>query len=859
MHVCSRDVRLAAASFALLLCVPFTTALAAPTLSVDTSPMNFSPPSFMVGTSSPEVLRLVGNSGSDPLAFASQITGANPGDFTLGACSQATVVPGATWCKVQIGFRPTATGTRTAILELKTNDPAAAKVQIPLNGSATVAAPRVAANPTSLAFGTQPVGVASATQRITISNSGTVLLTITNVASSNPEFSVVTDCMVAPLGAHNSSVCAADVTFTPSAGGPRQAVLTVISDDPRGPFTVPITGTGAAPAVSVSPTSINFGSAFVGSSASPRQVVFTNTGSAVLNVSAPSFGGANFADFTASGSPCTVPVGGSCTVTLSFFANAFGSRNGQASFTTNALGGQPVSVTLSGFGEITTVSPPPLPADDHHFVTVLPTGTCRSNGQTLSAAVPVSRVIGSLGPSAAVAAGTLLPSATLEIMALDSSATAVHSIAVNNTTVATLPTAPGSWTLRTVTFPVTLLSFPAQAPIGSAPTPVTNTIVINPDTTKVGGCVAVAWVRLSFKAMSPVIMIHGNGSDGGFFVRQGFAGALTAAGIANDSSINLTGLPGGAATIATNASTLQCLVPPVVRSFGVNSVHVVAHSKGGLDTRLWLSLFASTNLTARPPAASCMPPAGTVNPAFSVISLTTLSTPHLGSALADLSVAADASGVALYGFSLGTASSLGLSATDAAIPNLTTFFTAGFNPPLPAAADYRMLGGDTDLNGDGIIVNAPVDEYLAARGEPPPPPPSTLAAIFASPPVTVGGTTITGPQMADALVTMIHGILSNVSTFTVGFTTVIIPTPLFPVVVTITHPVPIPTAAPAPNDLLVTIGSANGGPSPFVSAVAPLTFTLAAGRNHASIANAGVAGFVIPLLITTDLTRGDLK
>lgn len=855
------QIKLVAVSIALLLWVPFTTALAAPTLSVDTSPWNFSPPSFMVGAGSPEFLRLIGNSGSDPLTFSSGITGANPDDFILSLCVQATLDPHANWCKVQIAFRPTATGTRTAILEMKTNDPVAGKVQIQLNGMATVAAPRVTAVPSPLVMGTQPVGVASPAQHITISNSGVIPLTITNITTDNSEFSVVTGC-ITPTPISPGGRCAADVTFTPSAGGPRQAVLTVDSDDPRGPFTVPITGTGGVPTVSVAPTSINFGTSEVGSSIGPRQVVLTNTGTAALSVTAASFSGVNAADFTVkSGLPCTAPsAGDNCIITLGFFANAFGSRTGQVSFTTNALGSQP-SVALSGFGDISAVSPPPLSEDDLHFVGKVERAgtTCKSNGQRLSVTASVSRVIGSLGPSAAVAGGTLLPSATLEIMALDSSATALHAISVNGTTVANLPTAPGSWTLRTVTLPVTLLNFPAQAPIGSDPTPSINTIEIDPDTTMVGGCVNVAWVRLSFKAMSPVILIHGNNSDGGFFVRQGFAGALTAAGIGNDSSINLAGLPGSAATIATNASTLQCLVPPVVRSFGVNSVHIVAHSKGGLDTRLWLSLFASTNLTARPPVSCARP--GTVNPAFRVISLTTLSTPHLGSALADLSIATDATGVALFGFSLGTLRSLGLSATDMAIPNLTTFFTSVFNPPLPTAADYRMLGGDTDLNGDGSIVNVPVDEYLAARSEPPPPPPSTLAGIFAIPPTTFGGFTITGPQLANGLATLIHGILSNVSRFTVGSTTVVIPLPFipFPVVVTITHPVPVLTTAPAPNDLLVTIGSANGGPAPFVSAVAPLTFTLAAGRDHASIANAGVAAFVIPLLITTDLVRGDLK
>jgi hypothetical protein len=843
-----------ALSITLLLCVPFATALASPTINVDTTPMEFSPPSFMVGTGSSEVLRLIGNSGADPLRFVSRITGANPDDFTLGACSQATVLPGVISCKIQIGFRPTATGPRTAILELKTNDPAATKVQIQLNGIATVAAPRVSAYPSQLVFGTQPIGVASSAQHIAISNSGTILLTVTSVTINNmSEFSVSTDCMAAPVGRY-SGRCTANVTFTPKAGGPRQAVLTVISDDPRGAFMLPLTGMGAAPAVSVAPANITFGTAEVGNSIE-KLIILENTGSAALNVTAASISGANATDFTVkSGLPCTASrAGDRCGITLRFFASAFGPRRGQVSFSTNVLDGQP-SVPLSGFGTTFAEPPPPLPDDDHHFVGKVTGSGCKTHGSKLNVTAPVSRVIGGLNPSAAVASGTLAPLATLEIMALESSSTALHTISVNETPAATmLATTPGSWTLRTVTFPAALLKFPAQAVIGLTPKPEPNTIDIDLDTTNVGGCINIAWVRLSFKAMSPVILIHGNNSDGGFFVRQGFAGALTTASIANDSSINLTRFTGGAATIARNTFWLQCWVPAIVRSFGVNSIHIVAHSKGGLDARLWLSQYASYNSTERQPVRDCVLIVGNDlprNPAFNVISLTTLSTPHLGSALADLAIATEASGIALFGCTVKEMRDLGLS--DGGTPNLTTFFTAGFNPPLPPTIDYRMLGGDTDLNGDGGINSGPVDEYVAARSENP-----TLTSIFTSPPITIGRTTITGPQKADTLATLFHQFLSAVSSVSVLSTTILIPP--FPLLVTITHPVPTFAAAPAPNDLLVTLGSANGGPAPFISAAPLSSFTLAAGRDHASIANAGVAAIVIPQLIITDLTRGDLK
>lgn len=839
-------IKLAAVLIALLLFAPCPTTQANPTLKVDPDPINFSPPSFMVGTESSEVLRQIANTGPDPLIFKSRLIGANPRDFTLGGCSRRSVVREATPCMIQIGFRPTGMGTRTAILELKTNDPNAAQFQIQLNGTATAAAPRVAAETSPLVFNTQPIGVASNAQRITIYNSGTLLLTITSLTIDNAsEFSVITDCMVMPIAVKHTSVCAADVTFTPSRGGQRQALLTVISDDPGGPFTVPITGTGATPAVSVAPTALTFGSVEVGRSTT-NDIVLTNTGSAPLTVNAASISGANTTDFTLkSPLPCTASnTGDWCRIILEFFAKGFGNRSGQVSFSTNVMGDQP-SVALSGFGEITTPAPTPPKEDDLHFNGSPDPGndrggiTCHHNGQRQSWTASVSRVIGGLTPTSAVARGTLSPLATLEIMALDSSATSLHAISINGTPVSTmLPTTPGSWKLRTVTFPAALLKFPAQASIGSTPKPEPNTIDIDPDTMNVGGCINIEWVRLSFKAMSPVILIHGNNSDGGFFVRQGFAGALTAAGIANDSSINLNGVPGGAETIARNAFRLQCLVPHIVRSFGVNSIHIVAHSKGGLDARLWLSQFGLSNATGSAPFFSSCGQLGNAKHAFSVISLTTLSTPHLGSALADLSLAAEASGIALFGLSVYDMRDLGLS--DAGTPNLTTFFTSVFNPTLPQTTDYRMLGGDTNLNGDGVISSFPVDEYAPARSES-----SQLRDTFATP--------ITGPAKANMLATVLYRFLASVSSVSVRSVS------SASLIVTITHPVPAPTVAPAPNDLLVTLGSANSGPAPFIPAVPLSSFTLASGRDHASIANAGVAAVVIPQLTVTDRTRGDLK
>jgi hypothetical protein len=321
----------------------------------------------------------------------------------------------------------------------------------------------------------------------------------------------------------------------------------------------------------------------------------------------------------------------------------------------------------------------------------------------------------------------------------------------------------------------------------------------------------VAWARLRIKALSPVVLVHGNGSNGGFFVRQGLVAALTAAGVVVDSSITL---PGGSMPIATNAVALQMALVPVANSFGVStdSLHLVAHSKGGLDARSWLGTFGTSN-------------------AFRALSLTTLSTPHRGSAFADAAMAVRATGLGVPGLPIATLSFLGFGA---GVPDLTTSFTASFNPPLPPAADYRMLGADTDFNGDGFIVSAPFDEYLAAHTAPD----GSLAPVFAA-----------NPAGADALATTVYQFLRNVGS--VGIAPAVIPLPFPPFFVIVTVPVPIPFGGGL-NDLLVTTISANGAPAPFAT-IGNLR------RDHASVANGATGAFILPFLIATDTARGDLR
>jgi hypothetical protein len=814
-------------------------ARAVPQVDVSVSSVTF-PGSVMVGLGSNEHMFRVSSVGSDPLRLHKwKLQGAHPADFTVAGCGffqppphPMDLQPGE-WCPVQVGFRPTAPGPRSAELVIDLSDPLRPQVVIPLNGHAIAGAPDLQVGVTALAFGMQPLGGWSAPRFMDLVNVGSSPLTVSSIdVADHQSFKVTHSCSVLPP----ATSCRVEVEFWPRLLTLHQSLLTIASDDPQGVVEVALSGTGGAPHLDVA-SPLDFGGVFTGSQSFPRDVVIRNItapGMGHLHVSGTSLIGPQAADFrVASMGTCgDVPEGGSCALTV-VYAPRGGSGPSSATLLirsdSDGVPGLVSGVQLLGSSQFLPSAPaPPVPGvspafRDVQFVAPGSPTTCAAQGTSASVLVNVTRAFASVTPgppstpqptvASAILAGTMAPMAKVEMMVFHQGPASQHQIALNFPPIpsgAIVPT-PGVWSLQSLDVPVDRIGFPTTA-AGSTPTR-SNPIFVTPDPGGAGSCVAVAWARITIKAASPVILIHGDGSDGAFFNRQGLTAALSAAGIPSHSAVNLAG--GGSASVAANAATLQTLLPPIVRSFGVNSVHLVTHSKGGLDARQWLSTNAASNAAG---------PGG-----FRVLSLTTLGTPHRGSPLADLEVAT-VGGAMVGGVPLGSLALFGLSPGGRSILDLTTFAGLGFNPPLPTGADYQMIAGDADTDSDLMIRSAPVDEYAPARSEQ-----AMLASLFAS-----------DPPAADALVTDVYRFLRG--------TAVVVALPV-PVVPGVTGLLPLPIPGPTmPNDLLVRSDSALGAPAPFVPAprsVVPF--------DHAGIAGPSVGADLVPLVIATDTLRGDLR
>ncbi|MGB7592709.1 MAG: choice-of-anchor D domain-containing protein, partial [Terriglobia bacterium] len=325
----------------------------APLVSFSASSLSFG--NQPTSTTSPAQVETVTNTGTGNLTISTvTISGTNASDFAKSAdtCTGATVTPNST-CAVSVTFTPSAMGSLSASLNF-TDNASGSPQTVNLTGTGVATAPVAGVSTSSLTFSNQSVGTTSASQPVTLSNTGNAALTITNIGTS-ANFGQTNNCggSVAASGS-----CTINVTFTPTATGTLTGTLT-ITDNSNGAAgstqTVSLSGTGTAPLVSFSAPSLSFASQPT-STTSPAQVeTVTNTGTGNLTISTVTFGGTNASDFAKSADTCTgatVTPNSTCAASVTFTPSATGSLSASLNFTDNASG-SPQTVSLTGTGVAT--------------------------------------------------------------------------------------------------------------------------------------------------------------------------------------------------------------------------------------------------------------------------------------------------------------------------------------------------------------------------------------------------------------------------------------------------------------------------------------------------------------------------
>ena len=230
-----------------------------------------------MGTTSASQATTLTNNESTALTITSvAVSGANASDFAETDNCVGNVAAGAS-CSINVTFTPAALGSRTGSLTIA-NNLTGNPLAVPLTGTGVAVTRIVSLSANSLTITSQIVGATSTAQLLTLSNTGTSALIISNlgIGGANASDFAETDNCGGNVAAGAS--CNINVTFSPVAIGPRTGILTITDNatSPQSPQTVVLTGTGVAQIVTVSPSGITFGNEYVGTSGLPQTVTITN-------------------------------------------------------------------------------------------------------------------------------------------------------------------------------------------------------------------------------------------------------------------------------------------------------------------------------------------------------------------------------------------------------------------------------------------------------------------------------------------------------------------------------------------------------------------------------------------------------
>jgi hypothetical protein len=218
---------------------------------------------------------------------------------------------------------------------------------VALSGAGTAASVTLSANPTSVSFTGVSVG-GSVSHSVTITNSGNISLTISQVSVNAKDFSV--SGITTPLTLNAGQNASLNVSFKPSVSEQISGNISVTSSQGASAV-IPVSGGGVQAALTVTPSSVSFGNVTVGSPNS-QTIQLTNSGTGVLTISQVSATGAGYSA-SALALPLSLNPSLSATFNVQFAPASAGSAKGSVSIVSNAPN-SPVVIGLSGSGMAST-------------------------------------------------------------------------------------------------------------------------------------------------------------------------------------------------------------------------------------------------------------------------------------------------------------------------------------------------------------------------------------------------------------------------------------------------------------------------------------------------------------------------
>ena len=260
-----------------------------------------------------------------------------------GVTLPATIAPGQSLV-VRITFAPKVHGTYAGTLSVTSNG-SASPIAIALTGLCVDA--QISVVPSSISFGTVPVGVAN-TQTVTIRNPSATHLIVAQASVTGTGFSesgIALPLIIAPSGSSTFTI-----KYSPASAVAATGTLTLASDAAATPtLKVALSGTGVSQTrlLSANPNSVGFGTVTVKSTAN-HTIVLTNNGNASLSISKVAVSGAGFSE-SGLGVPLSLAAGQSTSFTTYFNPATAGALSGTVSITSNATN-SPTTIAVAGTG-----------------------------------------------------------------------------------------------------------------------------------------------------------------------------------------------------------------------------------------------------------------------------------------------------------------------------------------------------------------------------------------------------------------------------------------------------------------------------------------------------------------------------
>jgi hypothetical protein len=209
-------------------------------------------------------------------------------------------------------------------------------------------------SPASYTFASQQVATTSASTTVTLANTGTTAMAISDVAVTG-DYAQTNSCGTSLA---TTTSCSIQVTFTPTAAGDRPGTLTVFANVSGGKLSSTLDGSGAAPGMlTVTPTSLSFPPTVQGASSPAQTLLVQNTGGEPIHLQTLSV----TTDYTlgpAGSDTCSgnlLAPQATCSVSVIFSPTGLQDRPGTLSIPSN-LPSSPRLVPLDGTG----VTPPAL-------------------------------------------------------------------------------------------------------------------------------------------------------------------------------------------------------------------------------------------------------------------------------------------------------------------------------------------------------------------------------------------------------------------------------------------------------------------------------------------------------------------